>query len=438
MNGKQSSVRVPLHELTQITRYHTRCLKIARGKVKEDDDFVCPICDHRVKIPRDAARPKLEEMASLQNDIPGLPFQPDEEETIASIVDTAQAFRDEMQPFIHQIPVMATTDDVPIMRFYLRKIEGADILLAEETNHFKQELHRFCPIAPNPPEIIDFSSSTRKPRPTKQQKLMAQHGVDNPDDLPQHLRSKPYNMGRRKERDEDKTKQKGQKIPRPPQGPHAPGYTKNAQPARIPPRVYPYQSHKNGGPGAGSSQVSFKPPLTATAFPQYHNQDNRLARGPGDPLFLSNSVTPGSVSGNMGSLGSPINASGESPASQNANLDPGLFDAPNSAGMGGFMDELQRPESADLVEHDGELGSAFINGTEQHTPAATNMFSDENGDMNEANADQQSGAMGEGGYDDNSMFADLTNQDDGQEREDQRKVTGEKSSNGGMVDPALL
>ena len=410
-------------------RYHTKCLKIARGKVKEDDDFVCPVCDHRVKIPRDAARPKLEEMMALQAEIPSLPFQPEEEETIASIVGTAQAFRDEMAPLIQQNPVMATMDDVPIMRFYLRKIEGADILLAEETNHFRQELHRFIPIAPEPPPIMEVSNSTRKPRPTKQQKLMAQHGVDNPDDLPQHLRTKPYNTGRRKERDEDKASKKSQRQQRSPQGPHAPGYTK-PQPPRLPPRGYPYQSHKTAGPGTSSSQVSFKPPLTATAFPQYHSQDNRLAPRPGDPMF-SASPAPGSLgsaSGTMGPLGSPSAVSGGSPGSHNPNLDPGLFDAPSGHDVSGFMDDLQQHDSS-LGDQNGDMGPAFANGVEQSSPNGIHQ------DMFPPDAGEQQTSGGDEGYDDNSMFADLTNEDDTQEHSTRAP---EASGNGDMVDPALL
>ena len=78
------------------------------------------------------------------------------------------------------------------MRFYLRKIEGAEILLAHETNFFRTELHRWMPIAPNPPPVIDCSNSTRKPRPTKQQKLMAQYGVNTPEELPMTLRTKAH------------------------------------------------------------------------------------------------------------------------------------------------------------------------------------------------------------------------------------------------------
>jgi histone demethylase JARID1 len=170
-------------------------LKIARGKVKDDEKYTCPICDWRVKIPRDAARPKLEDLQSWQDEIPGLPFQPDEEEILAKIIENAQDFRSHVSPFCN--PVMATADEAETQRFYLRKIEGAEILLSYETNFFRQELHKWSPVAPDPPPILETSKSTRKPRPTKLQKLMAQHGVDDPDALPSGVKIKPHTFKRK-------------------------------------------------------------------------------------------------------------------------------------------------------------------------------------------------------------------------------------------------
>ncbi|GAB7364270.1 hypothetical protein MBLNU230_g4818t1 [Neophaeotheca triangularis] len=170
--------------------YHGKCLKIARGKVKEDDKYTCPICDWRVKIPRDAARPKLDDLQAWQDELETLPFQPEEEHTLANICDHAQAFRDFMRPFIN--PVMTSPEEVGTLRFHLRKIEGADLLLAYETNYLRQELHRWAPVAPEAPPKVEVSGSTRKPRPTKQQKLMAQLGITNPDDLPQQYKIKPH------------------------------------------------------------------------------------------------------------------------------------------------------------------------------------------------------------------------------------------------------
>lgn len=163
-------------------------MKIARGKVKEDDKYTCPICDYRVKIPRDATRPKLEDLQTWQDMLPNLPFQPEEEETLDSLIEHGMRFREYVAQYIN--PLMSSPDELTTQRFYLRKLEGAEILLSDEINFFRQELHKWAPVAPAPPPILQVSLSTRKPRPTKQQKLMTQLGITNPDDLPPHLRNK--------------------------------------------------------------------------------------------------------------------------------------------------------------------------------------------------------------------------------------------------------
>ncbi|KAB5531287.1 PLU-1-like protein-domain-containing protein [Coniochaeta sp. 2T2.1] len=176
--------------------YHGKCLKIARGKVKEDDKYTCPICDWRVKIPRDAARPKLEDLQQWQDEIQGLPFQPEEEEVLKKIIDNAQEFRAHIAG--HCNPVLSgSASEAETQRFYLRKIEGAEILLSYETNFFRQELHKWSPVAPEPPPVLEVSKSTRKPRPTKLQKLLQQYNVDDPDDLPEHVKGKANSLKRK-------------------------------------------------------------------------------------------------------------------------------------------------------------------------------------------------------------------------------------------------
>ncbi|KAK3377568.1 PLU-1-like protein-domain-containing protein [Podospora didyma] len=175
--------------------YHGKCLKIARGKVKEDDKYTCPICDWRVKIPRDAARPKLEDLISWYEEVPGLPFQAEEEEVLKKIIANAQDFRNHIAAYCNSI--VATGNEAETQRFYLRKIEGAEILLAFETNFLRQELHKWSPVAPEPPPVLESSKSTRKPRPTKLQKMLAQYGVDDPDDLPESVKGKANSLKRK-------------------------------------------------------------------------------------------------------------------------------------------------------------------------------------------------------------------------------------------------
>ena len=148
-----------------------------------------------MKIPRDAARPKLEDLVALTDEITQLPFQPEEEDVLNSIIDNAQTFRDHIARYCN--PLVSTEAEVETQRFYLRKLEGAEVLLSYETNFFRQELHKWCPVAPEAPPILEVSLSTRKPRPTKLQKMLAEYGVDNPDDLPEHAKGKANSLRRK-------------------------------------------------------------------------------------------------------------------------------------------------------------------------------------------------------------------------------------------------
>ncbi|KAH0606127.1 uncharacterized protein H6S33_003788 [Morchella sextelata] len=278
--------------------YHGKCLKIARGKVKEDDKYTCPICDYRVKIPRDAARPKLEDLIEWHSEIPGLPFIPDELECLNNIIKAASDFREYVRPYTTSA-LGLTSAEVPTMRFYLRKIEGAEILLAHETNFFRTELHRWMPIAPEPPPNIEVSMSTRKPRPTKQQKLMAQMGITNPDDLPPQLRTKSHSFSKKKSIDGN---------------------------SKPPPIIKPAPSK--------SATMPSSPDTPTTINPGQTHSGHGSQRSPGEPHFDYGNSRFGSTSQSSptfsqpgyhqtpGRLGSPVlmNNPGRGPT-----LDPALF-----------------------------------------------------------------------------------------------------------------
>ena len=282
--GKFSVLFLILLCLTS-SRYHAKCLKLARGKVKDTEWFTCPICDWRVKIPRDAARPKLEDLQAWQDELQDLPFQPEEEELLRRIIDKAQAFRDFLGQYTNGNQLCRTSEEMPEMLFYLRKIEGAEVLLAYETNLFRQELHKWQPIAPEAPPIANASLSTRKPRPTKQQKLMKEMGVEKVEDLPPHLRTKNYN--RRKT--QDGYGPTGTLMPKPSDQSPGPGSASS-----------PGASHQEHGrsatPGGMQRTAStgnvpansvFDPALTANVGPSFDN-----TYGPNSGHFAANSPSP--------------------------------------------------------------------------------------------------------------------------------------------------
>ncbi|KAL2315252.1 Multi-copy suppressor-Chk1 [Schizosaccharomyces pombe] len=149
--------------------YHAKCMKMSKKKLRADEKFICPICDYRVEVPRHSHRPPLIELQKMVDDIPTLPFQPIEIELLKRVVKQAEEFKNKMQSEVCD-PTQLSEKDVPLLQFYLRKLEGSEILFTEELNVFRQKLHEFMPVAPQPPPFIGESRSNRKPRPTKRQR----------------------------------------------------------------------------------------------------------------------------------------------------------------------------------------------------------------------------------------------------------------------------
>lgn len=215
-----------------------------------------------------------------------LPFQPEEEECLTRVINKAQDFRRFLSSYIN--PMLSNPEELTTQRFYLRKIEGADILLAQETNFFKQELHKWAPIAPNPPPLIETSLSTRKPRPTKQQRLMSSLGIEKPEDIPQHLRTRHYNVIQRKARDfhPDASHQSHSQSPN--GNPELNQKARSDRSSSIQDESRkPEITHHAALSGATTSMLP-QPPMSATATHSFafdHTQDSSL---PVDPLLTSN------------------------------------------------------------------------------------------------------------------------------------------------------
>ncbi|CCG84149.1 protein of unknown function [Taphrina deformans PYCC 5710] len=149
--------------------YHGKCLKVAKKDLKSASKYICPICDWREAIPRPNNRPKLEEMEELERDAHNLPLRTPELEKLSLITATAHRFKERVMPLLSTYLTL-TSAELPTLKFYLRKLEGAEILLATETNFFRAKIHDICPIAPTPPPKIDESKSTKKPRLSKKKR----------------------------------------------------------------------------------------------------------------------------------------------------------------------------------------------------------------------------------------------------------------------------
>lgn len=167
------------------------------------------------------------------------------------------------------------------MIFYLRKVEGADVLLADETNIFRQHIHRFNQVAPEPPPITEVSLSTRKPRPTKLEKLMQKHGVESASDLPaeyQPLKAKVENSNKRNSLEPLNNRP----HPLQPAAPHLGSQSTT-------PRTLPHQVSTGEVPQfALPEQPNFSPPVTMPPS-GLHDFDSGLERAfvPGSSFMQS-------------------------------------------------------------------------------------------------------------------------------------------------------
>lgn len=221
-----------------------------------------------------------------------------------------------MRPYIN--PVLTTPEEVTSQRFYLRKIEGAEILLGFETNFFRQELHKWAPVAPHPPPVLEQSLSTRKPRPTKQQKLMQQHNVNSPEELPLQFRTKPYVVNKARKGSDGQSKNPQNLAPtQRPRSSHSTSTNNSSNPYS--------DSHRQPPPANIHTDPSYSAhyPMPASHNPHQQPDSPTFAQSP----YYSNGHHPHSPFVESPRYGprSPLAHTGSS-------MDPNLFDSPYDTG----------------------------------------------------------------------------------------------------------
>lgn len=333
-----------------------------------------------MKIPRDASRPKLEDLTSLADEIPSLPFQPEEEEVLRQIIDNAQNFRDKIAQYCN--PLLSTEAEAETQRFFLRKLEGAEILLSYETNFFRQELHKWCPVAPEPPPILQVSLSTRKPRPTKLQKMLVEYGVDNPDDLPEHAKGKANSL-RRKAANAEAAAAAAQATTAMPSVP-------NPHNAAYGPQAYfPRGSH------------STTPSISANSHG--HGDEKSESPSENDGLKLGSAEAESNLHPSFLRAGSSHLAGDDSSMSLEERFMRGQDDADKNKDLGMFTrSELGRDQAEGVWGSD--VWSSRQRSMSEHGRSMTPADLDENMKHDDGKVDQ--------------MFKEMTNQD---EDEDQKK-----------------
>lgn len=154
-----------------------KCLKINKKKFDPNEGWDCPICDWRKEIPRSSTRPTLSQLKEWVDSAASLPFIPEELKIVNRIVAAADTWIASIQPIIHAGQIHSINK----CRFYLRKIEGAEVFLPNEYNFFRRTAHRLAPLTLTPPPVIEESKSQKKARPKK----------PKPENIPQQAPQQP-------------------------------------------------------------------------------------------------------------------------------------------------------------------------------------------------------------------------------------------------------
>jgi hypothetical protein len=203
-----------------------KCLKINKKKFDQNEGWDCPICDWRKEIPRSSARPTLSQLKEWVDLAASLSFLPEELQTINKIIAVADAWVASIQPLLQTGHIRSISK----CRFYLRKIEGAEVFLPNEYNFFRRAAHQLAPLTSTPPPVIEESKTLKKTKPKRPKTESASHQPPHP-----HQQQAPRFSMRPSF---DPHHQEQQRI-LPAQG--APLQLPMEQPPQAPPQAYPGQ-----------------------------------------------------------------------------------------------------------------------------------------------------------------------------------------------------
>ncbi|KAF9275598.1 hypothetical protein BGZ68_010662, partial [Mortierella alpina] len=123
--------------------YHGTCVRLTKREASAKSNYICPVCNLSLVIRRDRPRPTLDMVASCFNEGIGLRFFTPEVPVLGAIVDVAKAFEKKVDSFLGQDPI--TTDHIPQVKAFLRKIEGMDIELLAQRDALRSHILRLCP-----------------------------------------------------------------------------------------------------------------------------------------------------------------------------------------------------------------------------------------------------------------------------------------------------
>jgi hypothetical protein len=135
-----------------------KCLKINKKKFDGNEGWDCPICDWHKEIPRSGTRPSLADLKEWADSAESLPFFPEELVAVRKIISGAESWISSIQPLIRGAPLRSLGK----CRFFLRKIEGAEVFLPNEYNLFRRAAHALAGLTTSPPPLVAESKPIKK------------------------------------------------------------------------------------------------------------------------------------------------------------------------------------------------------------------------------------------------------------------------------------
>lgn len=157
--------------------YHCRCLKYGKAQSKTIQNFICPICDYRSTIPKEYDSAKIEDLEKLINEGSSLELLPEELCLVREIYSDAVKFKARLHEELQWDGNDFKSDNIAKIKFFLRKLSGANVMLMEEYNKLRQLVYKFEPICDTPPPVVESTGKTKMGKKKSNAMLLATSGT---------------------------------------------------------------------------------------------------------------------------------------------------------------------------------------------------------------------------------------------------------------------
>lgn len=159
--------------------YHGVCVKVNRKDVKDQPSYTCPICNPALPIYRGCMRPGLEKVVALLETSKNLKYLPEEVESLETIVELMQKFREEVNTVLDE--TIDTTSEEAVagyvsrLKDYCRCAEGLTIDIGTSVDYLRGKIFELAPPPEDDEEAEDPSALyciCRKPYQKKNPMIM--------------------------------------------------------------------------------------------------------------------------------------------------------------------------------------------------------------------------------------------------------------------------